>query len=453
MTRICRNTSALAALAILLGASSLAFAADTLAIKDAKIHLGNGEVIEKGSVVCRDGKIVAIGEDIDIPVDARVLSGDGRVVMPGIVEVHSAEAMSQANEQNDNVPFLSVVDSIDPIKSYFEDSRRNGVTTVAVMPGNSTMIGGRGAVIKTAGGYVEDMIVQRDIGMKFSLSPQSGSSRLSHFAKLREQLRQAKVWLEKQNENGDESPDEDAEKDDAKTNGSSNDGEGSSNGSSSQGQSSSSTSSSSQQRERVYKSLADVLQKKMLAYFYCDQPMDVARALRLVEEFQLKPVLVLGRDCDKAAELLARAEAPVVLSPTLVFWRENPQTREEERIVTPRILKKAGVAFLFGVDGSTSRVTYGGHYHWYQAATAVKYGMDREAALKALTLDAAKAIGVDRWVGSLEVGKDADLVVLSDDPLNAMSWVDTTVINGQVAYERSKDVKLKRLLEPSEDDQ
>ncbi len=173
-----------------------ALGADTLAIKDAKILTGGGETIEKGSIVMRDGKIVAVGADIEIPVDARVIDGAGKIVMPGIVEVHSAEAMSQANEQNDNVPFLSVVDSIDPSKTYFEESRRNGVTTVAVMPGNSTMIGGSGAVLKTSGAYVNDMLLKRDVGMKFSLTPQSGSSRMSHFAKLRRQLREAKEALD-----------------------------------------------------------------------------------------------------------------------------------------------------------------------------------------------------------------------------------------------------------------
>ena len=172
-----------------------AFAADTLAVKDVKILIGDGQTIEKGTIVVRDGKIVAVGADIEIPVDAQVIDGAGKTIMPGIVEVHSAEAMSQANEQNDNVPFLSVVDSIDPSKPYFEESRRNGVTSVAVMPGNSTMIGGSGAVMKTSGAYVNDMLLKRDVGMKFSLTPQSGSSRMSHFAKLRRQLQEAKEAL------------------------------------------------------------------------------------------------------------------------------------------------------------------------------------------------------------------------------------------------------------------
>ena len=180
--------------------------------------------------------------------------------------------------------------------------------------------------------------------------------------------------------------------------------------------------------------------------------MDVSRALELSKEFGLKPLLVLGRDCDKAAAVLAREKQAVVLDPTLVFWRTDPRTREDEKIVMPKVLLDAGVEFVFGVDDSTSRTASGSHYHWYQAATAVKHGLTRDDAVKALTLKPAELLGIDKFVGSLEVGKDADMVILTGDPLSVNSWVETTIINGQVAYERDKDIKLKRLLEPSEDD-
>ncbi len=180
--------------------------------------------------------------------------------------------------------------------------------------------------------------------------------------------------------------------------------------------------------------------------------MDVSRALELAKEFELKPLLVLGRNCDKAAAVLAREKQTVVLDPTLVYWRTDPRTREDEKIVMPKVMMDAGVDFVFGVDDTSSRTATGSHYHWYQAATAVKHGLPLEAAVMSLTLKPAELLGINEFVGSLEAGKDADLVILTGEPLSVSSWVETTIINGQIVYERDKDIKLKRLLEPSEDD-
>src|SRR5439155_21524529 len=99
-------------------------------------------------------------------------------------------------ERNDNVPFLSVVDAIDPGQEYFEDCLRNGVTTVAIVPGNDTMIGAQAAVIKTAGAYVEQMIVKRQAGLKISLKPAGSRSRMSHLAALRKELDPARDRLQ-----------------------------------------------------------------------------------------------------------------------------------------------------------------------------------------------------------------------------------------------------------------
>ena len=101
---------------------------------------------------------LAIKGDVDIPIEAKVIDATGKVVMPGFVEAHSSEAMSQANETNPNVPYVSVMDSIDPMRPYFDSARRNGVTSVAVVPGNSTMIGGQASVIKTGGEFIEYMV-------------------------------------------------------------------------------------------------------------------------------------------------------------------------------------------------------------------------------------------------------------------------------------------------------
>src|SRR5947207_1638012 len=169
-------------------AAAEASAQEQLAIKGGRILPIGQPAIEGGVILIRNGKIQAVGKDLAIPTDYKVIDATGKVVLPGFIEAHSSRGMDQANERNNNVPFLSVVDAIDPGHDYFEDCRRNGVTTVAVVPGDDTMIGGQAAIIKTAGSYVDQMIVKRQAGIKISLRPTAGRSRMSHLASLRREF-------------------------------------------------------------------------------------------------------------------------------------------------------------------------------------------------------------------------------------------------------------------------
>jgi imidazolonepropionase-like amidohydrolase len=441
--------TALTCAAMLASAAATCHAQQTLAIRGARVIPIVGDEIAEGTVLIVDGRIADVGKDIEIPVEAKVIDATGKVVMPGMINVHSAAGMSQSNEQNPIVPFLSVVDSIDPIRDFFEESRRNGVTTAAVVPGNSTMIGGRAAIVKTAGQYVDDMIVKRDSALKISLSPVSGSSRMSHIARLRKELTRAKRSIEqadekaedaeeseKDEDSDDESEDEDADEDKADAG----------NDESAAEAPRSAQQTTADETQKAYRKL---LSGTMPAVIYCPTAMDVHQAVRLIEEFELKAMLVLGRDCYEAAATVASHKLPVALDSTLVYWRTDPQTRQDERIVLPKIFTDAGVDYVF--QTSDSGTSLGTHYHWYQAATAVKYGMPRAAALQKLTLDAARFLGIDDVVGSIEKGKDADLVILTGDPLNVGTWVETTIVNGAVVYEKSQDARLQRLFNPEED--
>jgi imidazolonepropionase-like amidohydrolase len=174
--------------------------------------------------------------------------------------------------------------------------------------------------------------------------------------------------------------------------------------------------------------------------------MDALQAIRLTNDYQLKAILVLGRDCHEAADQIAASKLKVILDETLVFWRTDERTGKDERIVLPKVFREREVPITFQVSGTTA-ATRGSNYLWYQAATAVKYGMPVQEALRAITLGPAEMLGVAEFVGSIEPNKDADLVILSGDPLKVNTWVETTIIGGRVVYERSKDARLKRLLE------
>ncbi len=425
--------------------------AQDVAIKGATIHTMAGDAIENGVIIVRDGKIAKVGADLKVPVEATIIDADGMVVMPGIINVHSPAGMSQANENNDNVPFLSVVDSIDPALTFFEESRRNGVTTAAVVPGNSTMIGGRAAVVKTAGSYVNDMVLKKDIGLKLSMSPRSGS-RLSHFTKLRKTLEDVVEAQKKRKEKAEEEKKAKEEAEKKKSDAKKKDGD-KKDGDKKEAAKKPAAPAKTPPAESVTaaatrEAMEALLAGKLPAYIYCAQAMDVTNAMRLVDEFKLKPIYVVGRDAYKAAGALAKSKAPVILDANLVSWRTDPRTREDEKIVLTKIFREKGCEFLFQ---TSDRIGNGTHYHWYQAATAIKYGMPKEDALKALTINAAKALGVDDFVGSIEEGKDADLVILNGDPLKAATWVEKTLVGGKVVYERANDERLRLLFEPEKD--
>jgi hypothetical protein len=447
------------AVSVALITAGSAFAQERLAIKGGKIIPVNGAPIDDGVIIIRGAKIEAIGKGLSIPSDAKVIDAAGKVIVPGFIEAHSSRGMDQGNESNPNVPFLSVVDAIDPSQEYFEDCRRNGVTTVAIVPGNNTMFGGQAAIIKTYGSIVDDMIVKRSAGIKISLKPIGDRNRMGHLATVRKELDSARLGLK------------DEKKDDGKA--------ASTTSAESKSESKYTPDDTPLQPRRnqqrptgggpatndppdaalVREALTKLIKGDSLAFIYCDLAMDVPQAIKLAQEFKLKAVLVLGPDCHKAVKQVAASKLPVVLDPQLVYWETDSRTGDDKQIILPKVYRDAGVPVTFqvtaGAAGNLFRApnlpaTIGTNYLWYQAATAVKYGMPADEALTSITQRAADTIGAGKVVGSLEPGKDADLVILTGDPLKLDTWVDKTVIAGKVVYERDQDRKLKNLLKPTD---
>jgi len=430
----------IAPLLILTSLAQNAAGQNQVAIQGGRIIPIVGKVIAKGTIVIKDGKIVAIGKDVKAPVNAKVIDATGKVVMPGFVDIHNSSALTQSNETNKNVPYVSVMDGIDPNRTYFDEARRNGVTSVAVVPGNATMFGGQAAVVKTAGAFVEQMVLKRTAGMKISLRPAGRGSRMSHYANIRRELETARAMLRRRvpsrskKSSGKKSAKKSVKKSSKKQTG----GKKKSTG-----------------RRRITRSsspkvlaLLKLVRREMPAFIYCETAMDVVQATRLTTQFRLKTILVLGNDTYRAAELIAKSRLPVILSPTLVFWKTNNRTGIDQNIVLPQVFRRYKIPVTFQVS-SPSRTSLGSSYLWFQAATAVKYGMPVDEALRAITLQPAKILGVSSLVGSLQVKKDGDLVILSGDPLKLDTWVEKTIINGKVVYDRSKDRKIKQLLPAS----
>jgi imidazolonepropionase-like amidohydrolase len=441
---------------VLLAAVTPVVAQDRLAIKGGRILPVAGPPIDGGTILINKGKIEAVGKDVEIPAGAKVIDATGKVVVPGLVEAHSSRGMDQTNETNPNVPFLSVVDAIDPSQDYFEECRRQGITTVAIVPGNNTMFGGQAAIVKTAGMYVDDMVVKKSVGIKISLRPVADRNRMGHVATIRKELDAARDAVASNNKVGDA-------------------GRPTESNPTTEAAPTTAGDSDTQQRGRrggfggrpgnndpvdaalVREALTKLIKGEVLAFIYCELAMDVPQAIKLVNEYKLKAVLVLGQDCYRAVKQVAAAKLPVVLDPTLVFWETDARTGEEKHISLPKIYHDAGVPVSFQVTGGAAGTlfrapnlppTIGSNYLWYQAATAVKYGIPADEALSAISLRPAQAIGIGNSIGSIEKGKDADLAILTGDPLKLDTWVDKTIIGGKVVYERENDHKLKALLKP-----
>jgi imidazolonepropionase-like amidohydrolase len=442
-------------LAILCLAGGSVSAQERLAIKGGKVLPVAGPPIENGVVLIRNGKIEAVGKDVAIPSDAKVIDATGKVVVPGFIEAHSNRGTDRANETNPNVPFLSVVDAIDPSADYFEECRRNGVTAAAIVPGNATMFGGQAAVVKTAGGYVEDMIVKRAAGIKISMRPMQDRNRMGHIAQIRKSLDDAKEMVAEETKPASKPAAE------TKTNESADsaatDTQPPPRRGNRQQQNRTPRAGEAPDAALIAEALAKMLRGEMLAFIYCDLAMDVPQAIKLVNDYKLKGVLVLGQDCYKAINQIAASKLPVVLDPNLVFMETDPRTGDEKQIVLPKLYRDAGVPVTFQVTGFAAGnlfrapslpPTMGTNYLWYQAATAMKHGMPAEEALSSITLRPAQTIGVGSQLGSIEPGKDADLVILTGDPMKLDTWVQTTIIGGKVVYERDQDRKLKALLKP-----
>jgi imidazolonepropionase-like amidohydrolase len=368
-----------------------------IAIRGARVITVSGDEIESGTVLVRGGKIEAVGRDLEVPWDARVIDASKRVVMPGFVEAHTFRGTDRPNERLASVPFVSTFDSINPVDPYFEDSLRQGITTLFVFPGNDTMIGGQACVLRTSGATTESMLVAKNAALKISLRPRAGTSKMAHLAALRRELDEVRELVK------------------------------------------SGKADSEPRREPLVRLLKGVLP----AFVHCPTASDVHRALELAETYGFKAKLVLGRDGWKAAEEIARRKADVVLSAELSYWETDEEKHEEVRRNGAAPFAAAGVRYALQTEPSLS----GGSYLWYQAAVAVRNGVPRAQALKAATLWPAEIAGLGSRLGSLEKGKDANLLILTGDPLDAQSWVDQVILEGKVVYERAKDEKLKRVLE------
>ncbi|HHI80035.1 MAG TPA: hypothetical protein ENK02_08640 [Planctomycetes bacterium] len=409
----------------LLGPASKA--QDQLAIRAGKVMLEPGSTLENVTILIKDGKIREIGKDIQVPWNARVIDARKGYVMPAFVLAHGSGGMDRENESMPVTPFLSVMDSINPVDTFFENCRRAGYGVIHVVPGNACAIGGTGGVFQPWGKTPEEMQILEPSVLKISLKPTRGS-RADHYRTILtalEDAKNAKSDFERRKKEFEED----------KANGA----------------------TTKKEFEEVLdplkKPLVDLLEGKIRAMLYIPGATDVPAAIRLCQRFRFPVTFVLGGDCYKAVKLLQPfvklRGIPLVLDPNLEIIETDPITKDQKRVSPARVFADAGLRFALttpatsGRWGRSSSPTL--NYPTWQCGTAIRYGLSPEKALEGFTTEAAAVLGLSRRVGKIQKGMEAFIQVRSAPPFEPESVVTHLLAGGKLIYQRSKDPRVKAL--------
>ncbi len=388
-----------------------------VAISGGRIVPITGDDIERGTVLMENGKIAAVGAEVTIPDGARVVDATGSWVLPGFIEAHghvgaSEEAEGWAgqdtNEMTEPVTaHVRAIDAINPADMGFRDAIGGGVLAVNVNPGSGNPIGGQTVALKCWGRTVDQMALRQPSGMKSALGEnpkrvygeqkKTPSTRLGTAAVIRGALVDAANYL-RRIEAEQAKPEAERKPVD---------------------------------RDLKLEALGKVLRREIPWRQHCHRADDIATAIRIADEFGYDLVIDHGTEAHLLADILAARDIPVVIGPLLTS-RSKVELRNRS-LANPGRLAKAGVTIAITTDHPVVPINFLVH----QASLAVKDGLDRETALRALTINPARIAGIDDRLGSIEPGKDADLVLWSGDPLDVLSRAERAFVDGVEVYSYS----------------
>ena len=382
-----------------------------LALINGRIKTMAGPDIERGAILIKDGKIQAVGRNIAIPAEAEVLDLTGKVVTPGFIDAHCHVGILEEvyqfegddlNEMTDPAtPHLRAIDAINPEDQGFADALEGGVTTVVTGPGSGNVIGGENLAIKTAGLVVDHMVVKNPIGLKvafgenpkrvYGSNKKSPMTRMATAAVLRENLVKAQNYMRKLELGADDS-------------------------------------SQMPERDLRMEPLVKVLKGEVPLRAHAHRADDIMTAIRIADEFNLRLVVEHCTEGFKIADELARRNIPAIVGPLLT--NRSKVELQFRTHANAGILSKAGVRVAIMTDHPVIPI----NYLSLCAALTVKAGMEETEALKAVTINAAQIIGLADRIGSIEAGKDADLIIMNGEPLELKTRIEQVLINGRVVY-------------------
>lgn len=378
-------------------------------IRNARVlTMEDDKVIQGGEILMDGGKIVDVGSALSAP-GAQVVDARGMYALPGVVDAHCHIGMFEdgmgfegddGNEATDPLtPQLRALDAINPMDRCFSEALSCGVTCAATGPGSANVIGGQFLAMKTNGHDLEQMVIQEPLAMKaafgenpkrvYSGKHQAPETRMATAAILRNALMEAWEYLKKKEQGGDKAPDFDLKKE----------------------------------------MLSKVLTRELLLKCHAHRADDILTAIRIAKEFNLRISLEHCTEGYLIADALKRANVPCILGP-LLSDRSKIELRNMS-FKAPGILHKAGVRFALMTDHPVIPM----QYLMVEAGICAREGLDEMEALRAVTLNAAWAIGLDGRLGSLKPGKDADVALYDGHPMDTRTRVKQVYVNGQLAYE------------------
>lgn len=370
-----------------------------------------GAPMDSGTVLLRGGTIAAVeGPGFAVPAGYSVVDAQGKWVLPGFIDAHAhvgvheeAEgwAGNDTNEMTSPVTaHVRALDAINPADLGFRDAISGGVLNVNVNPGSGNPIGGQTVALKCWGRTVDEMLLREPAGIKSALGEnpkrvygerkETPSTRLGTAAVIRKAFVDALNYEKRLQNLTSERPVVD--------------------------------------RDLKLEALLRVLHGEIPWRQHCHRADDIATAMRIAAEFGYRLVIDHGTEAHLIADRIAAAGIPVVIGP--LFTSRSKVELRNRSIANPGKLAAAGVEISLTTDHPVVPI----HFLVHQATLAVKEGLDREVALRALTINPARVIGCADRLGSLAAGKDADVVIWSGDPLDVMSRAEACFQNGREIY-------------------
>jgi len=386
------------------------------AVLAGRIHTVGQGIINNGVILVEDGKIKVVGtrDTVNVPIGTPVI--EAAVVTPGLIDAHSVVGLSGAfnlpadqdqDEKSDpNQADLRVLDGFNPAEPLLEYLCRQGVTVVHAAPGRHNVIAGQTGIFRTQGTTAEAMTLRFPAGLLVNLgeapkeaySGKLPTTRMGTASLVRQALTQARNYAQKKAANPDKTP-----------------------------------------LDGKLEALGLALEGKIPVIFTAHRADDLATALRLAREFGLKARLDMATEGYLLADVLAEAKVPVVVHPTMQRAGGSMETYHSH-LANAAVLadRKVPLAIGSGVEGYVPKT----RVVRYEAAMALVNGLGPERALSAITLDAARMLGIDDRLGSIEPGKVADLVLYDGDWAEHATHVTHTLIAGRLVYDRADYLKL-----------